>query len=361
MEIVKSNKRQSIIDLVKFIAAVAIVYYHTLYGRTDLHFSMLYLLVELFFFITGYYTFSHFRKKRKQSGGESWDVRARNALKYTYKKFKAMMPYLIIAIVMQYAASIIIADSSQERLHIATGLPFEFLLLGTQAWVMNWPVWFISAMAIVMPLYCLICQAKNKHIVLLASLLACIVYYFDYFRFPAWNVFGISPLIRAFMGLLMGANIYIIAEHVRSAKRGLLANKKVSSIIEVSSIIFSFVLMYSCENSLNMTSYRSMILILFLIYLVIFFSGKTVFSSIYSPVCNYLGKLSMIIFMIHVAVLRFIELLLPESEHFCRAAVAICSSVVLSIIIYQSVGFVSSKLKKNRNNPTPSHDRAVTA
>ena len=69
MEIVKSNKRQSIIDLVKFIAAVAIVYYHTLYGRTDLHFSMLYLLVELFFFITGYYTFSHFRKKRKQSGG----------------------------------------------------------------------------------------------------------------------------------------------------------------------------------------------------------------------------------------------------------------------------------------------------
>ena len=104
--------------------------------------------------------------------------------------------------------------------------------------------------------------------------------------------------------------------------------------------------MYSCENSLNMTSYRSMILILFLIYLVIFFSGKTVFSSIYSPVCNYLGKLSMIIFMIHVAVLRFIELLLPESEHFCRAAAAICSSVVLSIIIYQSVGFVSSKLKK---------------
>lgn len=69
----------------------------------------------------------------------------------------------------------------------------------------------------------------------------------------------------------------------------------------------------------------------------------------------------MIIFMIHVAVLRFIELLLPKSEHFCRAAVAICSSVVLSIIIYQSVGFVSSKLKKNRNNPTPSHDRAVTA
>ena len=48
MRITDEKHRASALGLVKFIAAVAIVYCHTLLGKPE-HFSTLYLLVELFF------------------------------------------------------------------------------------------------------------------------------------------------------------------------------------------------------------------------------------------------------------------------------------------------------------------------
>lgn len=71
MRIVKNNKRISVLGLIKFLAAIAIVYYHTDLGG---HWNHLWILVELFFFITGYFTFKHFRKKEnrgKELGAKS--------------------------------------------------------------------------------------------------------------------------------------------------------------------------------------------------------------------------------------------------------------------------------------------------
>ena len=66
MRIVKNNKRISVLGLIKFFTAIAIVYFHTLPTDPSTHWSHLWLLVELFFFITGYFTFKHFRKKENR-------------------------------------------------------------------------------------------------------------------------------------------------------------------------------------------------------------------------------------------------------------------------------------------------------
>ena len=63
MRIVQNNKRISVLGLIKFLAAIAIVYFHI---STRDHWEHLWLLVELFFFITGYFTFKHFRKKENR-------------------------------------------------------------------------------------------------------------------------------------------------------------------------------------------------------------------------------------------------------------------------------------------------------
>lgn len=64
MKIVKNNKRISVLGLIKLLAAIAIVYFH---ARLDDHWEHLWLLVGLFFFITGYFTFKHFRKKENET------------------------------------------------------------------------------------------------------------------------------------------------------------------------------------------------------------------------------------------------------------------------------------------------------
>ena len=77
--VAKGKHRASVLGLVKFIAAVAIVYFHTLMG-VPRHFSALYLLVELFFFITGYYTLKHFQDKTKDVYADSVETKSQKAL-----------------------------------------------------------------------------------------------------------------------------------------------------------------------------------------------------------------------------------------------------------------------------------------
>ena len=51
MRIVKNNKRISVLGLIKFFAAIAIVYFHTLPTDPSTHWRHLWLLVELFFLL----------------------------------------------------------------------------------------------------------------------------------------------------------------------------------------------------------------------------------------------------------------------------------------------------------------------
>ena len=99
MKIVKNNKRISVLGLIKFLAAIAIVYFHV---RISDYWEHLWLLVELFFFITGYFTFKHFRKKENR--GKNLEQKSKNAIVYTVKKFTPLIPYVLVAITIKYIA-----------------------------------------------------------------------------------------------------------------------------------------------------------------------------------------------------------------------------------------------------------------
>ena len=90
MRIVKNNKRISVLGLIKFLAAIAIVYFHVF---PEGHWSHLWLLVEMFFFITGYFTFKHFRKKGNR--GKTAEQKSKNAISYTAKKFLPLIPFVL--------------------------------------------------------------------------------------------------------------------------------------------------------------------------------------------------------------------------------------------------------------------------
>ena len=334
MKIVEAKHRASVLGLVKFIAAVAIVYFHTLLGKPE-HFSTLYWLVELFFFITGYYTFKHFQDKATAINKDGIDKKAKKALGYTFNKISSLAPYILVAVIMYYVSLLIpaIENGWHAVFDVIKGLPFDLLLLNTQAGITNWPMWFVSAMVIVMPLFCLLCQSKNKYVLFIFSSLSCLIYYFNFFCWPYDpGVFYITPLIRAFVGMMMGINVYIVAEQLRKIETTRF-QKGVLQICEVSVLMFSFILMYSRNDSANLSTFRSLTMMSFFVYLCIFMSGQTVASKISSPVMDFLEKISMITFMIHIPILN-IALAFGVSLGVVGTTSVVISSVCVSAVIF---------------------------
>lgn len=334
MKIVEGRHRASVLGLVKFIAAVAIVYFHTLLGKPE-HFSTLYLLVELFFFITGYYTFKHFQDRSVSILNDDIDTKAKKALKYTGRKIRSLVPYILIAIIMHYMILLIpvVGNGWHAIFDIIKGLPFDLLLLNTQAGITNWPMWFVSAMVIVMPFFCLLCQSKNKHVIFVFSSLACLIYYFNFYRWPYdQGVFYIAPLIRAFMGMLMGVNIYVVSSQLKKIK-STKANGVVLQICEIGALALSFVFMYSRDNSTNASIFRSLTFLSFFIYLCLFMSRQTIASKVSSPTMDFLEKISIIIFMIHIPVLN-LAIILGANSGVGGTLLVVLGSIFLSIAIF---------------------------
>lgn len=346
MKIVEGKHRASALGLVKFIAAVAIVYFHTLLGASR-HFSSLYLLVELFFFITGYYTFKHFQDKIKDLHSDSVEVKSLKALKYTGKKVLSLAPYILIAIAMYYVTLLIpvINDGWHAIFDVVKGLPFDLLLLNTQAGVTNWPMWFVSAMIIVMPSFCLLCQGKNKYFLFVFSSLICLIYYFNFFQWPYnQGAFYIAPLIRAFIGMSMGINIYIVSEWLKGIQMN--GNQKVFlQVCEICALVLSFIFMYSRYDSSNVLIFRPLTFLSFFAYLCIFMSGQTIASRISSPTMDFLEKISIVVFMIHMPLLN-LALILGINLNFGGAAAIMCGSVMISIIVFCIVKCAAGRIIK---------------
>ena len=346
---IHNGHRASILDLIKFIAAIAIVYFHTLLGDQNAHFGTLYFLVELFFFITGYYTFRHFQSDQKSIQRDSWDVKGEKALRYTYRKIKSFMPYILIAVLMYYVTLIIPAISSglSAVLDALKGLPFDLLLLNTQAGITNWPMWFMSAMAIMLPIFCLICQVRSKSTLFIICLLVDIVYYFNFYQWPFnQGVFYIAPLIRALVGMLTGICIYYVSRYMRNMK---CSNRSVAALclVEMASILSAFVLMYSRNCSANLSVYRPLTFIAFFCFLCIFMSDKTKLSKVSSSAMDFLGRLSMVIYMIHIPTLNAMLLLEPKSAgQFSWQVAVVLGSILVSVMVYFAVQRLS--VIKNR-------------
>ena len=131
MKIVQNNSRISILGLVKFLAALAIVLYHTM--PYDGYWRQSYLLVEFFFFITGYFTFKHFQKDQKAIQHDDIEAKSIKALKYTAKKFLAFLPFVIIASIMIHAGPIYTflttGNITQELAEAIIAIPLDSLFL----------------------------------------------------------------------------------------------------------------------------------------------------------------------------------------------------------------------------------------
>lgn len=332
MKIVKNNKRISVLGLIKFLAAIAIVYFHVF---PEGHWSHLWLLVEIFFFITGYFTFKHFRKKENR--GKTLEQKSKIAIVYTAKKFLPFVPYVLVAIILKYVA-LLLRNDGTPLFSILKILPLDILLLNSQVMDLNWPLWYLSAMLIVFPLFCLMCQTKHKYTLYIILLTSIIVYYFNIFD---GDVSHIQCLVRAFFGLSTGVLIYAFTSYIRGNKK----IKKKSTLVPLAYLLLmiaSILCLYPAEDNLGYQIYGCIFLVLSVFWLSILLSGKTIFSQLSSPFLDYLERLSIVIYMIHVPIIYILQLpVLPFMLSRARLTVA---TIFLSIVFSILFDFVIRKI-----------------
>lgn len=341
MRIVKNNKRISVLGLIKFLAAIAIIYFHVF---PEGHWSHLWLLVEIFFFITGYFTFKHFRKKENR--GKTAEQKSKNAISYTAKKFLPLIPFVLVAIAIKYTALILRNDGASLP-SILKILPLDILLLNSQTSELNWPLWYLSAMLIVFPLFCYMCQTKQKHTLYIILFTSVIAYYFNFFN-GATDYLGC--LIRAFFGISTGILVYALSVYIKKNKR---IQRKSNLLLYVwlFLVAISILCLYPTKYNDGYGIYGSLFLTLSVLWLSILLSGKTILSRISSPFLDYLERISMIIYMIHIPIIYILCLpILPFTLSKGQLLItAIVLSITISILLNKLAIKISAKVRAGIN------------
>ena len=211
-------QRNGMIDIWRFIFALLIMghhMYHLDIGESYL-FQSAWIYVEFFFMLSGYFTAKHFLW-----GG--WYIQytekdgAKEAVLYTLNKMKKIIPYTTIFILTEYIIRNLNYDWKSLRGFLGgfEDSIFELLLLSSSG-VVNArlaPVWYLSAMFLVLPIFCYLIRTKEKLTVYILSWSIPIIYY---------GKMGVVPrapwphdMLRAFSCMMLGVVVYDLGEWIR--------------------------------------------------------------------------------------------------------------------------------------------------
>lgn len=333
-------KRLSIVDFWKFFAAILIMIHHLYclgnpftgeyYGK----FAWIY--VEFFFILTGYFTYCHF------SNINNRDNVFKSGLKYTFTKFLPFIPYTTVVISLQYVISapfgLLNSGNIKHFLSHFINYPLEVLLIGEaqQSDQLLAPIWFLSSMLLVFPVFTFLCQMKNKYLLLTISGMYSLIYYG---QVQLGNRIWPDDLLRALAGMLTGVSVCILTELIK--KRISLKKKSYASITLIESACMLFVLFVTV---FNLTSLTKCVVIAFALGIGAMLSGYSFSSKLHSNFISFLGKISMPMFIWHwfVATMinrinQLIVLLTP-----IRLLLYFGGTITLSIVSYLLVNMIKT-------------------
>ena len=348
-EIKPVKKHNGIISFWKFLFCLMIVIYHANVFSSDKNnvlFSKGSIGVEFFFLVSGYLlTKSALKKTDDDKSNLGTDT-----LKYIWKKYKTFLPYTITAGL--FALTIIRVYKLNNNISYNISAIWDMLLLrmtGINGLSVNGPVWYLSSMLLCMLiLYPIIKKFKTDFLKLVAPVILLVGFglfshKFSNLRTPDyWAGFTYKGNIRAFLELLLGGELYLISEKIKTinfTKFG----KKLITLIEIECFILPFTVSQFISGA---TSYDFIMLVVISIGIVLAFSEKTLE---YNLFCNkffyWLEKLSLTLYIFHFSVRLFFRhfYFFKDMPYLKRLAYYLPTTLIVSIIIMYVMDFLKKK------------------
>ncbi len=296
----QKTSRIMIVDLFRivFIGFIMMLHFLFLFGDNSatIRTRSSYIFVEAFFIITGYLTVRHFKKK---DSDKNIDDIARDSIAYTFSKFKTFLPYVVIAVLIGFFGTFLYKNYTITQLVLEIcKFPLEFLY-GTVFFPANHcgPLWYLSAMFIVFPFFCMIAQAKKyKNLRNVFCLALAIIFLLVNDGHPT-EFF--PALYRTFSSLVLGLLVYEVAEWLKT--KSFKKNSRVFlQILEIA--LFSFVIfcvLHHGDFVGAFTQIRFDVILSFVIIFALIFSKTTYSHSFNLPFVSSASKLVLPLFLVH--------------------------------------------------------------
>lgn len=292
-----AKKRNYMVDFCRFIAALMIMLCHLdLIGLAQ---YPTYMFVDFFFILSGYFTLNHFAKMER---AKSADERGRIAATYTVKKFIPFIPHLVLALLVAYAVRnknlFLSGDFKGALLGFKDMIP-ELLLLPSSFIEKGYrelgPLWYLSALLVVMPIFSYICQSKYRRPVMFVGLV------FVYFFYSLQKTISLFDPASAFMKCLacmfLGMLVFDISNEIKQMK--LARVKRIClTVLELALIL------YAIWAAVRGVEPDRMQTVVYVAMLSIMLSGQSYTSEIKAPFLSWIGRLSMPLFIWHYVVGR---------------------------------------------------------
>jgi len=302
-------------------------------------FNSSHVFVEFFLFVTGYMTFKHFRKK--EFTHKSVNVKAREALSYTFRKFKIYLPYILISAALFYVIPIIcreiaIGPAIKETIS-------DILFLTSQKLTSNVALWYISAMFIVFPLFCLLCQTRRKYLLVMASLIFVPVYYLNH----SLAFYGPESLNRVFAGLLGGVLVSELTRYLRKNWRTKNRKRLLLAIGLASFAASIFLIRSRIPTFIEIDNGYIYVFASFIIMLAVLFSGRTPLTKVQCCFFDYLERISLPIYLLHLPVK--ILVLRVVANHTVSWKLTVIAIYLSSIMLAVAIDYIFAKIRGNQN------------
>lgn len=319
--------RNSFVDLWRFIAILMIMGHHQyhIYAQ-NYPFSYGWIFVEFFFILTGYFTTCHFNGRKEIT----YEEKCVSAIQYTFYKFKSYLPFIWCAVILEYIIRFAdnIFKNGVDIIQIVNSfvdMPLEMLLIGSSYTTPKLvPLWYLSAMFIVFPFFCLLIQCCNKYFLAMISFIVPVLFYgavgiADNWKFPL-------NLIRCFSCMLLGVLIFE-ANNYMLGKIYDFIGEKILAAVQILCVILPVMACYSgAEHVLRL------IVLCFVVGIAIATSGKSSLSNIQNKYMLYCGMITMPVYLFHWVVASVVGIFFKDNTQTIRVFLYYLFSVIVGCL-----------------------------
>lgn len=318
--VLQPPQRNYQIDVLKLIFTLFVFFFHTWpFSNISISSSLGWMSVSFFFVVSGFLMVSSINRKNPTS-----ENAGQRSISFVFNRFKGLSFHFCLSIVIGMFIFVGSYDSNHISVfyeHILQLIPQVLGISDSGLNIrFNGPLWYISAMLLVMiPLCYMLIKKKDFTIYVFSPLAAMLILGFLYQNDPqvvnleTWYFISLESVLRALSGLCFGIVSWVICEKISNISTGK-STRVVFTIVEALLYVIFFYTWLVHDGSDERSFFAISILIPIIVAIV--FSKKSYICELFKMRwMKRLSKVSLLIYLYHNNGRIIVERYMPETDY----------------------------------------------